>query len=180
MATGCELRSYMFINDWFMLICMLWFLPICRGNKVWIIYNQSSWKDQHGEEAPCCRELVTLLGRRVDFGLSQSASKNQLSAAAGGCWFITWTLHGDTRWTGGTGRNWPFVPAGARNSKWFMLRWQCFNKWRRICQVRALGLGEIWKITDTRFFRFIFSDLSHLSALSPRCCQPACRTGHYR
>jgi len=31
------------------------------ADLVWIIYNQSSWKDQHGEEAPCCRELVTLL-----------------------------------------------------------------------------------------------------------------------
>jgi hypothetical protein len=27
---------------------------------VWIIYNQSSWKDQHGEEKPYCRELVQL------------------------------------------------------------------------------------------------------------------------
>lgn len=46
------------------------------ADLVWIIYNQSSWKDQHGEEKPYCRELVQLLVQHLNFAWQRQRLKH--------------------------------------------------------------------------------------------------------
>lgn len=45
------------------------------ADLVWIIYSQSSWKDQHGEEKPYCRELVQLLVQHLNFAWQRQRFK---------------------------------------------------------------------------------------------------------